>query len=310
VTDGTEGIARFLSFTDFWELLPLVTLSLAAAVLMGVMAGVVGPMVQARDLAFAVHGIAELSFTGAAGALLLGASVVSGSLVGSLIAAGTFGLLGVRARERNSAIGVVMAFGLGLGVLFAAMYTGRTANKFGALVGQPSAVTGEALGVLAVVAVVVIGCMVVLWRPLFFGSVDPDVAVARGVRLGLVGPAFMLLLGLTVAMAVQIIGALLVLSLLITPTAAASRVTASPLKVTLLSMLFATVSAVGGVVLALSPGLPISPYVTTLSFLIYLGCRLVGRRRSRRGWGDRTRPASGQPVTGQPAPSGAAAASV
>ncbi|MEO5834353.1 MAG: metal ABC transporter permease [Nakamurella sp.] len=284
---GADGLARFLSFANFWELLPLVAFSLAAAVLMGVMAGVVGPMVQARDLAFAVHGIAELSFTGAAAALLVGASVISGSLVGSLIAAVTFGVLGVRARERNSAIGVVMAFGLGLGVLFAALYTGRTANKFGALVGQPSAVTGEALGVLAVVSVVVIGFMLVLWRPLFFGSVDPDVAVARGVRLGLVGPAFMLLLGLTVAMAVQIIGALLVLSLLITPTAAASRVTASPLKVTLLSILFATTSAVGGVLLALSPNLPISPYVTTLSFLIYLACRLIGRRRTRRGWSAR-----------------------
>jgi zinc/manganese transport system permease protein len=291
VTSDAVGIGRFLSFVDFWDLLPLVTLSLAAAVLMGVMAGVVGPMVQARDLAFAVHGIAELSFTGAAAALLLGVSVVGGSLVGSLIAAMTFGLLGVRARERNSAIGVVMAFGLGLGVLFASLYSGRTANKFGALVGQPSAVTGEALGVLAVVAVLVIGAMTLLWRPLFFGSVDPDVAVARGVRPGLLGPAFMVVLGLTVAMAVQIIGALLVLSLLITPTAAASRVTASPLRVTLLSILFATTSAVGGVLLALSPGLPISPYVTTLSFLIYLVCRLIGRRRTRRGWGARVRAA-------------------
>ena len=254
---------------------------------MGVMAGVVGPMVQARDLAFAVHGIAELSFTGAAAALLLG-RLRGQRIAGRLVDRGRhLRLLGLRARERNSAIGVVMAFGLGLGVLFAAMYTGRTANKFGALVGQPSAVTGDALGVLAVVAVIVIGFMVLLWRPLFFGSVDPDVAVARGVRLGLVGPAFMLLLGLTVAMAVQVIGALLVLSLLITPTAAASRVTASPLKVTVLSILFATVSAVGGVLLALSPGLPISPYVTTLSFLIYLVCRLIGRRRTRRGWGAR-----------------------
>jgi zinc/manganese transport system permease protein len=177
-----------------------------------------------------------------------------------------------------------MAFGLGLGVLFAAMYTGRTANKFGALVGQPSAVTGDALGVLAIVAVVVIGLMALIWRPLFFASVDPDVAGSRGVPVRLLGPAFMVLLGLTVAMAVQIIGALLVLSLLITPTAAASRVTASPWKVTVLSVVFATVSAVGGVLLALSPGLPISPYVTTISFLIYLICRLTGRVRTRRGW--------------------------
>lgn len=267
-----------ISFTDFWELLPLVTLSLVAAVVMGILAGVVGPMVHARDLAFAVHGIAELSFTGAAAALLAGTSIVAGSLTGSLIAALTFGLLGVRARERNSAIGVVMAFGLGLGVLFTAMYTGRSANKFGALVGQPSAVTGSELGVLSVVAVLVIGSLAVLWRPLQFASVDPEVAAARGVPVRTLGPVFMVLLGLTVAMAVQIIGALLVLSLLITPTAAAVRLTASPVKVTLLSVLFATTSAVGGVLLALSPGLPISPYVTTISFAIYLLARLIGPR--------------------------------
>ncbi len=280
-------MSKFISFTDFWQLLPLVSLSLVAAVIMGIMAGVVGPMVQARDLAFAVHGIAELSFSGAAGALLLGGSVVAGSLVGSLIAAAIFGLLGIRARDRNSSIGVVMAFGLGLGVLFIAIYPGRSANKFGALVGQPSAVSGDALGVLAVVALFVIASMAFLWRPLFFASVDPDVATSRGVPVRVLAPVFMLLLGLTVAMAVQIIGALLVLSLLITPTAAASRVTASPLKVTLLSALFAVTSAVGGVLLALSPGLPISPYVTTISFLIYLGCRAIGQVRAHRGWAAR-----------------------
>ncbi len=281
------GGVRFLAFDEFWALLPLVVNSLAAALILGVLSGVIGPMVQARDLAFAVHGTAELSFTGAAAALLIGTSVVAGSLIGSLIAALTFGVLGLRARDRNSAIGVVMAFGLGLGVLFAALYTGRTANKFGALVGQPSAVTGDALGVLAVVAVLVGGALVMIWRPLFFASVDPDVAVSRGVPVRLLGPAFMVLLGLTVAMAVQVIGALLVLALLITPTAAASRITATPALVTLLSVLFATVSAVGGVLLALSPGLPISPYVTTISFVIYLVCRVFGRRRTSRGWSAR-----------------------
>ncbi|AZI58978.1 metal ABC transporter permease [Nakamurella antarctica] len=281
--------SQFFSFTDFGQLLPLVSGSLIAAVIMGVMAGVVGPMVQARDLAFAVHGTAELSFTGAAAALLFVGSdfVVQGSIVGSVIAAIIFGLLGARATERNSSIGVVMAFGLGLGVMFIALYKGRSANKFGALVGQPSAVNGNQLVTLSIVAVLVLAAMAVLWRPLYFASVDTEVAISRGVPVRLLAPIFMVVLGLTVAMAVQIVGALLVLSLMITPTAAATRVTASPVKVVLLSGLFATVSAVGGVLLALSPGLPISPYVTTISFAIYLGCRVVGSLRGRRGWSKR-----------------------
>jgi zinc/manganese transport system permease protein len=88
----------------------------------------------------------------------------------------------------------------------------------------------------------------------------------------------MVLLGLTVAVSVQIIGALLVLALLVTPAAAALRVSASPIVVPVLAMVFGFVSAVGGVLLALGGSLPISPYITTISFLIYVVCRVIGSR--------------------------------
>jgi zinc/manganese transport system permease protein len=97
-------------------------------------------------------------------------------------------------------------------------------------------------------------------------------------------PAFMLLLGLYVAMSIQIVGALLVLSIMCTPAAAAMRVTAAPRMLTLLSVVFAVCSVVGGILLSMGSSIPISPYVTAISFAIYLVCRLVGNRRSRRGW--------------------------
>ena len=100
-------------------------------------------------------------------------------------------------------------------------------------------------------------------------------------------PIFMIILGLTVAMAVQVVGALLVLALLVTPAAAAMRVTASALWVPVLSVLFGTVSMVGGILVALGGSLPISPYVTTISFGIYVVCRIIGARRVRRGWAPR-----------------------
>lgn len=96
--------------------------------------------------------------------------------------------------------------------------------------------------------------------------------------------AFMVLLGLTVAMSVQVVGALLVLALLVTPAAAAMRVTASTVWVPVLSVLFAVLSVVGGILLAVGGQLPISPYVTTISFAIYLACRILGSRRRKRGW--------------------------
>lgn len=276
---------RIFDFADYGQLLALVHNSIIAGAVLGVVCGLISTFVMMRDLPFAVHGISELSFAGAAAALLAGVSVVLGSIIGSLVAAVIIGLLGVRARERNSIIGVLMPFGLGLGVLFIGLYRGRSANKFGSLLGQVVAVDTVQLSYLIWTSIVVVVALVVMWRPLVFASTDPEAAAARGVPVRFLSPAFMLVLGLTVAMSVQIVGALLVLSIVCTPAAAAMRVTASPLVVTVLSVVFATTSTVGGILLALgSDGIPISPYVTTISFVIYAVCRLLGHRRSRRGW--------------------------
>ncbi|MBS1848419.1 MAG: metal ABC transporter permease [Actinobacteria bacterium] len=274
---------RIFDFTGYGQLLPLVRNSLVVAVVLGVVGGLVSVVVIQRDLPFAVHGISELSFAGAAAALLAGVSVVVGSIVGSLLAAVVIGALGVRARDRNSFIGVLMPFGLGLGVLCLALYQGRTANKFGLLIGQIVAVdTPQAIWLVGVCALVALG-LGVIWRPLRFAGVDPESAAARGVPVGALSVAFMVLLGLAVAVSVQVVGALLVLSIICTPAAAAQRVTASPRMVVVLSMTFGFVSMVGGVLLALGAAVPISPYVTTISFGIYLGCRIIGHLRPPSG---------------------------
>jgi len=274
--------SQLFNFTDYGELLALVRNSIFAGAVLGVVGGLIGVFVMQRDMAFAVHGISELSFAGAAIALLFGVNVVAGSLVGSLIAAILIGLLGAKARDRNSIIAVLMPFGLGLGILALALYPGRSANKFGLLTGQIVAVDDPQLGSLLVIGAVVLIALLLMWRPLMFDSLDADVAASRGVSTRFVSLAFMVLLGLAVAVSVQIVGALLVLSLLVTPAAAAMRISSSPLVVPLLSVGFALLSVVGGIMLALGSSLPISPYVTTISFLIYVVCRLVGGRGSRR----------------------------
>jgi zinc/manganese transport system permease protein len=266
-------------FEDYGALLSLVHNSILAAAVLGIVGGLIGVFVMQRDMAFAVHGISELSFAGAAAALLLGVDVVAGSIVGSLIAALIIGLLGARARDRNSIIGVLMPAGLGLGILFLALYPGRSANKFGLLTGQIISVDSPQLGVLVALSVAVLVVLLLIWRPLSFDSLDPDVAAARGVPTRALSLVFMVLLGLTVAVSVQIIGALLVLALLVTPAAAALRVSSSPVLVPVLSVVFGLVSAVGGILIAIAGSLPISPFITTISFLIYLVCRAVSSVR-------------------------------
>jgi zinc/manganese transport system permease protein len=253
--------------------------ALLAAALLGLVAGLIGPFIVMRQMSFAVHGSSELSLTGAAFALLVGFEVGVGALIGSALAAALFGILGRRARERDSAIGVVLAFGLGLAVLFINLYPGRTATSFALLTGQIVGVGYSGLAMLALVCVLVIVVLTACYRPLLFATVDPEVAAARGVPVRALGIVFAALVGVVAAQAVQIVGALLVMSLLITPAAAAARVVASPVAAIVTSVAFAEVAAIGGILLSLAPGVPVSVFVATISFLIYLSCRLIGRNR-------------------------------
>ncbi len=195
------GDAMFGGLAVYGEILALVSNSVWAGAVLGLVGGLVGVFVMQRDMAFAVHGISELSFAGAAAALLIGVDVVTGSIVGSLIAAALIGWLGARARDRNSIIGVLMPFGLGLGILFLSLYDGRSANRFSLLTGQIVSVQTGQLGWLIGISVVVLAGILLIWRPLRFDSLDPQSAAARGVPTTAVSLGFMLLLGLIVAVA-------------------------------------------------------------------------------------------------------------
>ena len=271
---------RLFDFSDYDQLIPLVQNSLIAGALLGIMGGLIGVFVMTRDMSFAVHGISELSFAGAALALLFGLNIALGATLGSIVAAAIIAIMGSRAKDRNSIIAVLMPFGLGIGILALALYEGRAANKFGLLTGQIIAVDDPQVFWLIATSLVVVAALLFIWRPLTFASLDLEVAEARAVPTKALGVAFMLLLALAVAASVQVVGALLVMTLLVTPAAAALRLTSSPLLVPVLSVSFAVVSVVGGILLALGGGLPISPYVTTLSFAIYLIARLIEKSRT------------------------------
>ncbi|CAM4478056.1 metal ABC transporter permease [Nocardia ninae] len=250
-----------------------------AAALLGLLSGVIGPLIISRQMSFAVHGTSELSLTGAAAALLAGIGVGVGAIAGSVVAAVLFGLLGTRARERDSVIAVVLSFGLGLSVLFLWLGPDRAGSKFSLLTGQVVSVGNGGITLLAACTVGVLAVLAIVYRPLLFASSDPEVAVARGVPVRALSIVFAVLLGITAAFGVQIVGALLVLALLITPAAAAAQLTADPVRATVLAVVFAEIAAVGGILLSLAPGVPVSTFVTTISFLLYLVCRVVGTRR-------------------------------
>ena len=270
----------------FWQLLQehFVHSALIAGAVVSVVAGAIGVFVVARGLSFAVHAISELGFTGAAGALVVGLDPVIGMISGSLLVGAVLGVLSLRGSERDSAIGAVLAFGLGLGVLFLSLYQGYATEATNLLFGSIVGVSDAQLRSLIVVAVIVGAGLARIYRPLLFASVDPEVAEARGVPVRALSVAMFLLLALATAEAIQVVGVLLVLTLVITPAAAAQRLTARPAAAVLLSIGIALVSTEGGILLSLEKDWPTSFFISAISFAFYLGARLrpTAARRFRR----------------------------
>jgi zinc/manganese transport system permease protein len=260
---------------------PFAQNALLATALVAVMCGLIGPFVIMRRMAFAVHGTSELAFTGAAAGLLLGGHALAGALVGALVFAGLIGTLGAQERERDASIGVILAFGLGLGVLLLSFYRGFATQATNILFGNIFGVSSGQLALLVVVGVIACLTMCVIYRPLLFASLDPEVARAKGVPLRTLGIIFLIILAVTVTEAAQIVGTLLVLSLAITPAAAAARLTVRPLRLTILSIVFALVAGIGGLLLSLMfDTIKPTVFITALSFGIYVIAYLATLKRA------------------------------
>jgi zinc/manganese transport system permease protein len=276
------GIGFYLQF-------PFAQHALEAAFLVAVICGLIGPFVITRSMAFAVHGTSELAFTGAVAGLLVADNPVAGALVGAVVVAGLIGIFGQKASERDSTIGVILAAGLGLGVFLLTYYHGFASEALNILFGDIFGISSDQILLLGVIAFAVAAALAGIWRPLLFASVDADVARARGVPTALLGFVFLFVLAITVTEAAQLVGTLLVLSLAITPAAAAQRLTANPIIATVLSVVFAVLSADGGLLLSFQfPSVRPSVPIVAISFTIYVLARLVGptvaaRRRHRAG---------------------------
>ncbi|MER0068800.1 metal ABC transporter permease [Corynebacterium sp. KPL3806] len=273
--------------SNYWEdtqyllSVDFVQSSLIASALLGILSGVMTSLIVLRQMSFSVHATSELALMGASAALLFGLNLGFGAVAGAIVAAIILAMLGFKGQQ-DSAIGVVMSFGLGLSVLFLHLYPGNSNTAMTLLTGQIVGVSSASVWLLAATTVIIVAAVGFLWRPMLFASADPDMARAAGVPTRAISVAFAVLVGLAAAQSVQIVGSLLVMALLITPSAAAVQITSSPLRAVLWSTIFAEVSAVGGFILSLAPGLPVSVFVTTISFVIYLVCRFIGWRQGKR----------------------------
>ena len=261
-----------------------------AGTVVAIVAAVVGYFVVLRAQAFAGHALSHIGFAGATGAALLGISSLMGTFALTLLAALGIGALGKRVRGRDVEIGMVLSFALGLGVLFLSLYTQYASETVGVLFGSILSVTRSDVLVTLWGGLFTLLAMAFLFRPLLFASIDPDVAQARGVPVGLLSIVFMLLLAVTVAEAIQVVGVLLVFALLVAPAATAERWTHRPLTTIALAVGLSLAFTWGGLLLAFVGHWPVSFYISALAALSYLFSLGAARLRTPHRYQDRPHP--------------------
>jgi zinc/manganese transport system permease protein len=273
---------------------PFILNALVAGSAAAAAAAASGYFMVCRRVTFAGHALPNIGFAGAAGAVLIGVEPVYGLFVLCLLAAIVMGTAARDMRERDVAIGVVMTFALGLGLLFFTLYVGYAARVYGVLFGTILGISAAAARLSVLAAAVSLALLGLLYRPLLFSTFDPELARARGVPVRLLGVAFLVLLALIVSIAVQLMGALLLFTLMVGPAATATRIVRSPGGAIGLSVLLGLVYVwIGILAAALSGTLPVSFCIATLSFLVYIPVRLFRgpRNAAPRGNGARVRAA-------------------
>lgn len=276
---------------------PFIQNAFLVGCIVAVTAAMLGYFLIVRGLTFAGHALPNIGFAGAAGAVLLGLDPVVGLFVFTIGAGIGIGLLGKKMHERDTVIGVIMTFALGLGLLFLTLYSGYAELVYNILFGQIVGISQQDVLITAITSLFTLLLLLLLFRPLLFSSFDPEVAEARGLPVHGLALAFLILLAITVSLAVQIIGALLVFVLLVGPPATAVRLARSPFQALTLSVILGISYTLLGIYLAAENGSwPVSFFIATLSFGIYLPVRLLSpfwARRAQRT-SERSSPASTQ----------------
>lgn len=253
--------------------------AIIAGTLVAILAGAAGYFVVLRGQSFAAHMLSQVGFPGAALSVLVHVSPVLGLIAFCLAAALGIGWIGrdldAGHRAESAAVGSILAFSLGLGLLFFRLYAGSAQAIYGFLFGTILGISDRDVQLTFAVAAAGLLALAVIGRPLVFASVDPDVAEARGVNVRALAIGFLVILAFAVAITVQIVGTLLIFALLVTPGAVALQLTARPGVGLLLSVALSLAFTWLGLSLAYFSDFPVGFFITTLAFGTYVLIRAV-----------------------------------
>ena len=246
-----------------------------AGTIVALSAGIIGYFVVLRGLSFAAHALSHIGFAGATGAVVAGATPIVGLLVFTMSAGAVMGALGQRLRGRDVTIGLVMAWSLGLGLLFTYLYKGPAQLAIGILFGQIFGITTAEVVVTFVAGFLTVLALVAIYRPLLFATLDEEVAEAKGVPVRGLSIGFMVILAVAVSEAVQVVGVLLIFALIVAPAAIAERFTTRPSRGLLLSAALAVLFTWAGLTVAYYLPYPVGFFITTIAFGSYVLARVA-----------------------------------
>ncbi|HEY6754333.1 MAG TPA: metal ABC transporter permease [Pseudolabrys sp.] len=249
-----------------------------AAGIVAVVSGIVGYFLVMRGQTFAGHALSHIGFAGATGAGLIGLAPLWGLLAFTLAAGVAMGALGERISNRDVAIGVILALALGFGLLFLHYYTSFATQATALLFGNVLAVDHAMILALAILGAITLGALAAIMRPLIFASLQPELAEAKGVPLRFVSTAFLAIVALAVSACAQIVGVLLVFTLMVGPPATAQRVASGLWSGLFLSAALALASAWLGLTMAFHTDWPVSFCIAVLSALGYFACLALPMR--------------------------------
>lgn len=252
-----------------------------AGTIVAIVAGAIGYFVVLRGSAFAAHALSHIGFAGATGAVVLSLNPIIGLLAFTLGAGVAIGALGNRLRSRDVTIGIVLAWTLGLGVLFISLYRGYATQAYALLFGEILGISSTDVIITLVAGIITLVAVVVIYRPLLFSSVDEDLAAARGVPVTALSVAFMAILAVAVTEAVQVVGVLLIFALIVTPAAIAVRFTSRPALAIATGIVLALAFTWLGLAIAFYSPHPVSFFITTLAFATYVAVRIAEPLRAR-----------------------------
>jgi zinc/manganese transport system permease protein len=257
---------------------PFMQNAFVAGTIVAIIAGIVGYFVVLRRSSFAAHALSHIGFAGAAGAVLFGISPVFGLLLFTSVGGCGIAVIDPRKSHRDVQIGTVLAFMLGLGVLFISLYAGYATEAYSILFGEILGISVSDVIVTLIAGFVILLAVLVVYKPLLFVSLDEDVAEAKGMPTRLLGVVFMLLVAVATSIAVQVVGVLLIFALMVTPAAIAQKLATRPLRAMIISIIIALMATWMGLIIAFYEPYPVSFFITSIVFVLYLFVSLVYER--------------------------------